>query len=224
MLVGDLPDGTKLKIWSDGANSMIEVSGTGDSVAGIGELLAWLGAALRSSPYKAGIAYCSPTLNILMGKAPLTVTGASLIPDVLCEIGFMVHRVENHIEPPNGQCWHDMFRNPVIVKGYPIPGRATLHKGLEIPLNMMAGLVRTKCANPFNGNIFIKGFSSMLVPTSINKDTLTWHLLCNKDGRRISYQDHDLTLSPTFSISYLESARHFVGWCSEVKNYAGMDI
>jgi len=202
---------------------MAEVFGTGDSVAEIGEQFAWFGAALRSSPYEVGVAYCTPSLRILVDNTPRTVHGASLAPDILYVIDFTVQEVENHCEVPNGQCWHNMFRNPVVVRGYPIPRRTTLDTGLEILLNIMAGLARTQRANTFNGNVFIKGFSTMLVPTNLGGNMLIWHLLYNKDGSRISYLDNAVAKSANVSISYLENARHVVGWCSEVKNYAGMD-
>jgi hypothetical protein len=222
--IGDLPDSTKLTAWIHEADFMVEVFGTGDSVAEIGEQFAWLGAALRSSPYEVGVAYCTPFLRILVENAPHTVPGTSLPPDTLCVIDFTVQEGENHFEPPNGQCWHNMFRNPVVVKGYPISRRTTLDTGLEIPLNIMAGLARTQRANIFNGNVFIKGFSTMLVPISLSGDMLIWHLLYNKDGSRISYMDNTVAHVANVSISYLENARHVVGWCSEVKNYAGIDI
>jgi hypothetical protein len=41
--IGDLPDSTKLTAWINEAVFMVEVFGTGDSVAEIGEQLAWLG-------------------------------------------------------------------------------------------------------------------------------------------------------------------------------------
>jgi hypothetical protein len=222
--IGDLPDSTTLTAWINEADFMVEVFGTGDSVAEIGEQLAWLGATLRSSPYEVGVAYSTPSLRILLKNAPRTVPGASLAPDILCIIDFTVQEVENHFEAPDGQCWHNMFRNPVVVKGYPIPRRTTLDTGLEIPLNIMAGLARTQRANTFNGTIFIKGFSTMLVPTNLSGDMLIWHLLYNKDGSRISYLDNTVAHVVDVSISYLENARHVVGWCSEVKNYAGMDM
>jgi hypothetical protein len=65
-----------------------------------------------------------------------------------------------------------MFRNPVVAKGYLILSRSESSIGLEILLNMMAGLARTQHANTFNGKLFIKGFSTMLVLMKHSGDLL----------------------------------------------------
>lgn len=197
---------------------MVEAFGTRYSVAEIGEQFAWLGAALRSSPY-GFVSYCTPFISdIRMNDAPAQASeGAGII----CKIDFTVHERENHLEPANGQCWYNMFRNPIIVKGYPISRRCAPDTGLEIPINMMAGLTRTRHAHIFNGKLFVKGFSSMLIPTKQCGDLIIWHLLYNNDGKRISYLDNTIPHAENVSISNLEKARHIIGWCSDVKNYAG---
>jgi hypothetical protein len=220
--LGDLPYNTKLTAWIQESKFMVEAFGTGDSVAEIGEQLAWLGAALRSSPCELGVAYCTPFISdIHVDNAPHPVSGTPSWANIFCKIDFTVQEREEHLESSNGQCWHNMFRNPVVVKGYPIPRRSESNTGLEIPLNMMAGLARTQRANTFNGKLFIKGFSTMLVPTKHSGDLLIWHLLYNKDGNRISYLDNTIPHVENISIFDLEKARHVVGWCSEIRNYAG---
>ncbi|KAL6849042.1 hypothetical protein ACO1O0_008572 [Amphichorda felina] len=96
------------------------------------------------------------------------------------------------VSPINGQCWHDIFKNPVIVKGYPIPQRPEWSTGLEIPLNMMAGLARSQRLDRFRDKLYIKGFSTMLVPTKQIGDVICWHMIYNKDGSRISYLDDNV--------------------------------
>lgn len=201
---------------------MVEAFGTGHSVAEIGEQLAWLGAALRSSPYELGVAYSMPFISdIRIDNTPHQVSKTVSRPDILVEIDFTMQGKEEDIGPANGQCWHNMFRNPVVVKGYPIQRRSEPDTGLEIPLNMMAGLAQTQRANTFNGKLFIKGFSTMLIPTRHSGDLLLWHLLYNKDGNRISYLDNAVPYTEKVGVFNLEKARHVVGWCSEVRNYAG---
>jgi hypothetical protein len=201
---------------------MVEAFGTGDAVAEIGEQLAWLGAALRSSPYELGVSYCTPFISdIRVDNAPPPAFGTSSAREILCKIGFTVEEEVKHLETSNGQCWHNMFRNPVVVRGYPTSRKSEPNAGLEIPLNMMAGLARAQRANVFNGKLAIKGFSAMLVPTKRSGDLLIWHLLYNKEGNRISYLDNTIPYAENFSFSDLEIARHVVGWCSEVQQYAG---
>ena len=200
----------------------MEAFGTGHSVAEIGEQLAWLGAALRSSPYELGVTYCTPFISdIHIPNSQHSVSEWSPWLEILCKIDFIVQKMDEHLKLSNGQCWHNMFRNPVVVKGYPIPRRSEPNTGLEIPLNMMAGLAGTRLINTFNKQLFIKSFSTVLVPTKRDGSLLIWHLLFNKNGNRISYLDNTFPHAENLSISDLENSRHVLGWCSEVKYNAG---
>jgi hypothetical protein len=66
----------------------------------------------------------------------------------------------------------------------------------------------------------------MLIPTDRMDNTVIWHLLFNEDGSHISYNDlriRNLARPSVESLrlSELENLRHIVGWCSNMKNYAG---
>jgi hypothetical protein len=216
-----MPDNTKLTAWIHGSKFMVEVCGTGYSVAEIGEQFAWLGAALHLSPYELGVACCTPSIGEIHVDTAPTASGTLSSHHIRCKVDFTFQECEERLEPSNGQCWHKMFRNPVVVQGYPIPYRSEPSPGLEIPLDIMAGLVRTQHINTFNGKLFIKGFSAMLVLTSGSGAILIWHLLYNKTGNRISYLDSPVAYADNANAFDLEKARHIVGWCSEVKYYAG---
>ncbi len=136
------------------------------------------------------------------------------------KIRFRFEKVEGEISN-NGHCWHNMFRNPLIVRGYPIAKRAVANTGLEVPLGALVQLINTKCVTVFDGKVFIKGFSSMLALTERKGDLLLWHLLYNAKGGRISYLEYTDQPSESFTKSQLESSRHVVGWCSKAKIYAG---
>ncbi|KAF3089935.1 hypothetical protein TWF103_000656 [Orbilia oligospora] len=114
-----------------------------------------------------------------------------------------------------------MFRNPVVVKGYPIPWRLNLKTGLEIPLKMMAGLARSHYIQAFDGHIFIKGFSTLLIPTKRDDNITTWHLLYNRHGNRISYLENTISHADGLNISELRTSQHILGWCPEADYYAG---
>jgi len=199
---------------------MVEASGTGYSVAEIGELFAWLGAALRSSPYKLGVAYCTPFISDI-GNTPCPAAGVLPRLEILCKIDFTMQQSQEQVRPSSGQCWHNMFRNPVVVKGYPIPRRSEYNTGLEIPLNMMAGLAQTQRANIFNERLFIKGFSTMLVPTKRSGNLLIWHLLFKEDGSRISYLDN--TVQGGFS-HRLRKLHNVLGVFNNPKNFDTVSI
>ncbi|KAI5461596.1 hypothetical protein BGZ63DRAFT_238538 [Mariannaea sp. PMI_226] len=217
------PDGTNLSAWSDGQDFMIEVFGIADSVAEVGEQFAWLGAALRVSPVETGLVHCVPSIKDIRKTSATT-----LLPAVL-SLHTATYRIEfitdEGVQPAsdisNGQCWHDMFMNPVIVKGYPIPARIEFNSGLEIPLNIMAELAGTHQVDRFNEKIFIKGFSTLLVPTKQKGDILFWHLIYNKDGSRISYLDNTVAHAKEINNLDLGKLRHVLGWCAEAKFLAG---
>jgi hypothetical protein len=78
----------------------------------------------------------------------------------------------------------------VIARGFPILKRPEEGTGLEIPLDMIAALADARYINSFQSKIYMKGFSTMLVPTKKSGDTLVWHLLYNdRPESRISYLD-----------------------------------
>lgn len=228
MSQGDFPDNTKATAWIFQSEFFVETFGTQHSVAEIAEQFAWLGAALRSSTHKVGVAYCTPFVSKIyvensIGNDLRSFPGTLGCPHsvVCCNIDFIFQNKEEHFESSNGQCWHNMFKIPVVVQGYPIRRRLEAKTGLEIPLNIMTGLVRTRRINTFNGSLFIKGFSAMLVPTKCSGDLIIWHLLYNKDGNRISYLENTIAPADNISVSDLEKARHVIGWCSNIKYYAG---
>ena len=218
-----MPDGTELDAQIGESQFVVTAIGTGDSLAELGGQLAWLGAALRSSHSEVGVTTCSPFLGGLQvldtaGKAP----GSTSMP--LCEIIYPIHfEMSDPVETADeqaGECWHHMFRNPVMVSGYP-----TLAKpnglGVEMPLNMMAALAGSDRAVEFDGKIFVKGFSTMLIGTRIMEDLLVWHYHYNVKGERISYLDHNHQSIGGIDLYQLQTVRHVVGWCSKSEYYAG---
>jgi hypothetical protein len=191
------------------------LSGVAAFVVETGEQLAWLGASMQVSPIDDGIMLCTPTVT---PKSPRdrsfpSSTAASF------DINF---KLESIPQPrTNGQCWHSLFRNPVVVKGYPIPRRVDWHTGLEIPLDILVGLARSQRVDEFKSKIYIKGFSTLLVATKRSSDTLHWHLIFNKDGSQVSFLDD--ALPPQQEIRYADvlGSRHIVGWCLKAEVHAG---
>jgi hypothetical protein len=127
----------------------------------------------------------------------------------------------------NGSCWRSLFRNPIIVEGYPILARTNKEKGLEIPLNIMAGLGQASRATNFDGGLVIKGHSTMFCPTQRIKDSVLWHYLFNQDKSRMSYLFADTihrgrALLHEVDMACLSHSRNFLGWCSSAEIHAGM--
>ena len=126
----------------------------------------------------------------------------------------------------NGTCWHQLFRNPVVVADVPIALRAHDEKGLEIPMNMMMELGQAYHAITYDDTVLIKGHSTMFVPTKVIQRSVFWHFIYNKDGRRIPYSaaasrtpHHIETVD--LSLRDMEVARLFVGWTASAISKAG---
>ncbi|KAF2789972.1 hypothetical protein K505DRAFT_340816 [Melanomma pulvis-pyrius CBS 109.77] len=216
--------GTKLTAWIQESKFMVEAFGTASSVAEVGERLAWLGAALRSSPFESGVGYCTPFL--CKNNQPNSRLETLEEPHLLCKIDYTIDKGKEQVGKINGQCWQRLFRNPVIVSGYPIPGRVERNTGLEIPLRLMVVLAQARHVTTFDGNIFIKGFCTMLMPTKHVGNMVTWQVFVNEDGSHISYADPRVRGIPQMHpdklpVSDVERSRHVIGWCPYVKSYAG---
>ncbi|OAQ67740.2 Pfs domain-containing protein [Pochonia chlamydosporia 170] len=216
-----MSDGTILVAWRERSTFVVEVDGDNISVVEAAEQLGWLGAAFRASPRRSGLVYCTPTITNIRQYS--TVQEETLA-DITCEIGFTMEEVSKHASNGNGQCWHNIFRNPVIVKGYPIPHRVERETGLEVSLNIMAGLAGTERFDRFKDLMYIKGFSTMLVPTKRNGNMLYWHLIYKEDEGRISYLDDYVDQKQHVHSADLDALRHVLGWCSEANLYAGKNF
>lgn len=210
--------------WKTSQAVYVEVDGSRSSVVEIGEQLAWLSSALRSSPF-AGIAFCSPYININIGDGdPSDMDGlryrapSDSSPVIKIDFAFEEEKAQPDSE---GQCWHSLFRNPVIVRGFPIVERDPPLSGLEIPLHIMAGLVQATRGYAFDETMILKGFSSMLVPTKQSNDVILWHHFFHKDGSRITYLERGLSTLRVSNFSKLQASRHIVGWCTRARNCAG---
>ena len=107
--------------------------------------------------------------------------------------------------------------------GFPIPYRSRKYTGLEIPLNILVGLAQANQVDVFSDKLFIKGFSSLVIPTEYirDQDQMIWHLRYNVHGDRISYLDGIEAHVGHITLADLESSRHILGWCSDAKCYAG---
>src|SRR5690348_17101959 len=120
-----------LTAWVSRTKFMVEVCGVAPSIAETGEQVAWLGAALRTSPRPNGVIHCTPTITVSQNSAlshESELQPAS--PDITYEIRFIMEEVRQPLDNANGQCWHSIFRNPMVVKGYPIPRRVEWNTGL----------------------------------------------------------------------------------------------
>ncbi|OTA69144.1 hypothetical protein K449DRAFT_428563 [Hypoxylon sp. EC38] len=207
------PSKMNLEAYIDGKSVVVKAAGIPEFVVEIGEQLAWLGAALRASPFDVGVVHCTPYVD-----QPSSVYDE--LSGATCTIKYNTEICEAEAQQ-NGQCWQNLFRNPVIARGYPILRRDKAETGLEMPLNMLTALARARYIDTFNSKVFIKGFSTMLVPTKQSDGLLTWHLLYNKHPEeRISYLDCHLG-HVDITVTAIEKYRHILGWCSDAVSIIG---
>ncbi|KAI1872535.1 hypothetical protein JX265_005415 [Neoarthrinium moseri] len=207
------PNGTQLSASIVQSVLLLKASGIPDFVAEIGEQLAWLGAALQpsTSDLSLGMQRCIPFVDKIH-----CITLDNEHDYLECSIKFWLREPEVASQREQGQCWHALFRRPVLVEGFPILRRSKRGAGLEMSLEMMAALTGARSVDIFNFKVYIKGFSAMLVPTKRFDDTIVWHLLHNTSpDDRISYLDCPIS-HEDIQLASLGSARHIVGWCSEV--------
>jgi hypothetical protein len=207
---------------------MVAVIGSRDSIADVGEQLAWMGSSLRFFPAHPGPVLCIAEAQQVHARKAHSTTNAPAFVELFFRIQFRAEIPEDqqHSSPTNGKCWHDLFLNPVIAMGFPIPSRDEVHTGLEIPLYTMATLAQAKRVTMFDGKLYTKGFSTVLFPTKRHGDTILWHLLYNNKGERLTYNDfridqlRDSTVDG-ITMNELQCSRHILGWTSSAEIVVG---
>ncbi|KAM7213263.1 hypothetical protein V8F06_011376, partial [Rhypophila decipiens] len=217
----DLPDGTNVEARVEGAKLVVIAAGPAESIIETLQQFAWLGAALRSSSSDTGVAVCSPVIRDIHPDTSAE-PDQEVSAHIFYEVDFGIAPPAAYDETPSsGQCWQNMFRNPVRVIGYPILAKHNSGLGLEMPLDMMATLAGSDRVGRFDGKLYIKEFSTMLIAVKLTRDLLIWRYCYNRDAERISYFDHELHGVDDIDLTHLSTARHVVGWSDKSRYYAG---
>ena len=190
----------------------ISVTGSEDFIVTIGQQLAWLGAACRTSVDQFSRCY----------TAFAEAKPDSELPQPTFEIRYEVIPLRPD-EPTS--CWKDLVGDSVIATGFPISERHCEAIGLEIPLQIMATLGGISLVTCYRGGYVLKGRSILLVPGNSGNDFIQWHL-AKSDGR-VHYHDIDNWFPARLSIDLLDETalqnkRSFLGWCSESSNHLGL--
>ncbi|CAH0051612.1 unnamed protein product [Clonostachys solani] len=113
-IITTLPDRTTIKAVIGEGRLMLTTVGTGDSVVEVGQQFAWLGAALKHSSFETGISHCTPEIRLIDSS---TIENGPFQANVV--ISFKIEEPQVHMEGQNDPCWFNLFRNPVIVRGFP---------------------------------------------------------------------------------------------------------
>jgi hypothetical protein len=181
-------------------------------VTSVAEVLAWLSTACRASSVPADIQTCRVRLRKAEENGvQLAFSG---VLDIVRDVG--------DEDSLTAACWHGMFRNPVVAHNYPTPCRKSREMGLELSFNLMLALARTFWVTLYDGALLLKGFNTILTPTSKIDDSVTWHLTVNRGGDRLSYNAGiGTSCIRTTGDAIFEGARHFVGWTTSAKFLVG---
>ena len=186
------------------------------------EQLGWLASALRPSPLDQSVSACSPSLTSIQISNGKEEESSEYALQVSGRIDFHFVTPPALETPGVGFCWSNLFRNPVLVAGYPIPQRRKPDSGLEMSIYMISLLINSAEVFKVKDNIVLKGFCSMLIAMEATKDLVIWHHVFNSSGERISFFDPRIeTLAREITAGILlrdlESQQHIVGWCGNVK-------
>jgi hypothetical protein len=180
--------------------SEFHLSGTYLETLEKAEVLIWLAVACRSTSSNS-IESCLPRLLRDENDIDQTIT-------------FSLHcdMVELDVDQEAG-CWRDMFRNPVLALGYPVPIRAHGEVGLEMSAPMLVTVARAPWATVFDGGLVLKGFSTMAVAVERVESSILWHFTVRKNGDRLAYHERDCTARlSSLEEAFFPGARHFVAW------------
>ena len=125
----------------------------------------------------------------------------------------------------DGSCWHAMFRNPVVVNGFPILARHENEQGLELPLGMMSILAEAHFSTRYDTTLVLKGPCTMLIPTGQTERSITWHFILNEDGERLPYYSFRKRCPGWIAVNTdlleHENTRNFVGWATSITRHLG---
>lgn len=218
-----MEDATKVSLCIQNGQALVDTIGPDVSIAEVGEIFAWMAAALRSSPQDAGIAYCLPGIEDYVGNDPCNASEVMPLRTKRFSINFSFHQKPDLHSETDGCCWFGLFQNPVLVEGYPVTRRSSTSPGLEIPLEILAELLETRSVTAFGSTLCIKGFAAIVAARERVGDAVIWHALYTNKGTRISYLDDRVRpTSEDIRPGDLVRFRHIVGWCSKVTTYTGM--
>jgi hypothetical protein len=189
-----------------------QISGSGLRLIEIAEALIWLAVACRASGNS------KSTLSIQSCK-PRIETDQTLPLTFRIEL-----ETEDILNGGVSDCWQDMFRNPVVALGYPVPKRSHNELGLEVTTSMLRVLSRAARATVFGGVVVLKGWSTMAMVVAKIKESVMWHFVCNQTGDRIAYPQNQQTEPLSITEAFSPESRHFVGWTNSADIIIGESL
>jgi hypothetical protein len=186
----------------------------------IGEQLAWLASICRKGVFPDQLTSVRPILSIV-GKQGVSGSGTTL------NISFASTKFVQDAHPIDDRCWLKLFRNCCVAEGVSVNPRQEEEMGLEISFSLMAMLGGFDRVADYAGQLVMKGFETLFVPTKKSGGSIIWHLITKPNGRRISYNAmYELSElpDPTVCMQDLSHSRHFLGWVSNASQHTGTHV
>ena len=194
---------------NDVQRTEIKVTGDLESLKEIAEILAWLTAAVRTSPKKG---FGTSTVNFF--------------PQTPTEPGLSTFKIEpGEVEPlqnESSMCWHALFVNGVIATQFPIRDRKE-GVGVEISPDLMATLSGVVAPAEFRGGLILKGLSTALIPIKRLEDdgAIQWHLVLTDANTGIIDQnicaetrESQMDFFKAQDLKLLTGNTAYLGWCN----------
>lgn len=223
-----LSDGTEIRIGSNGHALNIKCTGFPGTIMEVFEVLAWAGAALRQASIPSGVEYAVPDLEYLED-----VSDADEIHSF--RLTYHAESFPQVESTTDWRCWHHIFMNPVIAKGFPVLYRlrqewiGEIVSGLELSLEGMAALIGAPKLTIFQQKAIFKGFNAAISPIADDGDYIKWHFYINIDGSRMAYSDprlhpNDEEYPVQLTWDELKTRRHLLGWTPKVSHNIGRHL
>ena len=181
----------------------------GPYVAEILSLLAWLGAACRSSPDTRRTCYTSARLQL------------ALDPEAPSHIAVNIRYDFDHDQRTDGfQCWRSLFRGANVATRFPIQSRTPHFRGLELAADLLY-VIQQDLISP-------RHFTAPILPgswtaTAQFKSNTMWHFVADDVYERATTCKRS---DPGYHVGWVSDrdvahSRHFVGWTSDAVVVAG---
>lgn len=121
------------------------------------------------------------------------------------------------------QCWLPLFKEGILVCGFPIPARSQQAVGLQLDFPILALLTQVQGPIEYDSGIVLVGPSTLLFPTSETEDSIQWHLEEVDDARVIFDILDKIDWKQEPDLQKLTSLKAYVGYCRYAQVLAGTE-
>lgn len=187
----------------------VRLTGPAKLTAETVQLLAWLSAVFRDHQANELCSSIVSTIEKISGHFELST--------------LELQRIQDDRAP----CWHDLFVNGIIARGFPIPARLLEgQEGIELPFHVMTKLAGVIYPVEYDGGVVLQGFSSLLSPSILQEDSVQWHYVSSKQMHKYLPTSTVAEFSRVkgVDIEHLTRRRTFLGYCRIIEICLGTAI